>query len=57
MEERSVRGLAAALRGVDEAYPLAGSVELTDLQGRPLALAEAFRPMGDVPGAAVESDH
>jgi putative ABC transport system permease protein len=43
-----------ALRGVDGAYPLAGTVELTDAAGRPVALAEALKPQGAVPGAAVE---
>ncbi len=38
------------LRGVSDAYPLAGAVEL---QGAP-NLKAAFRPDGDAPGAAVE---
>lgn len=38
------------LRGVSEGYPLAGKVELSGAR----SLAEAFRPDGDVPGAAVE---
>jgi putative ABC transport system permease protein len=42
------------LRGVDQAYPLAGTVDLADAAGRTLPLAEAFRPQGRIPGAAVE---
>jgi putative ABC transport system permease protein len=42
------------LRGVDDAYPLAGQVELTDAGGRPVALADALTTRGAVPGAAVE---
>lgn len=42
------------LRGVDGAYPLAGQVELTDAAGRRLTLADALRPEGGIPGAAVE---
>jgi putative ABC transport system permease protein len=42
------------LRGVDDAYPLAGTVELADAAGRPVPLPEAFRPQGRIPGAAVE---
>jgi putative ABC transport system permease protein len=42
------------LRGVDTAYPLAGQVDLADAAGRPVPLAEAFRPDGRTPGAAVE---
>jgi len=38
------------LRGVTDGYPLAGAVELKGVGN----LKEAFRPKGDVPGAAVE---
>jgi putative ABC transport system permease protein len=59
----ATRGMAEApsgerrmveLRAVDNAYPLAGAVELTDAAGRPVALAEALEPQDGVPGAAVE---
>ena len=61
----AVRGMAEApsgerrmveLRGVDRAYPLAGSVELTNAAGRPVSMADALRSEGGVPGAAVETD-
>ena len=42
------------LRGVDDAYPLAGRVDLTGADGRPVSLAQALAPAGGVPGAAVE---
>jgi putative ABC transport system permease protein len=42
------------LRGVDGLYPLAGTVALTDAQGRPMSLAEALGDRGGLPGAAVE---
>ena len=42
------------LRGVDGAYPLAGRVDLTGPDGRPVPLAQALASTGDVPGAAVE---
>lgn len=38
------------LRGVSDGYPLAGRVELGGVR----SLQEAFRPDGDIPGAAVE---
>jgi putative ABC transport system permease protein len=38
------------LRGVSDAYPLSGQVELIGAR----SLAEAFRPQGDAAGAAVE---
>ena len=44
------------LRGVDRAYPLAGSVELTDAAGRPVSMAVALKPQAGIPGAAVETD-
>jgi putative ABC transport system permease protein len=43
------------LRGVDGLYPLAGSVDLQDAAGHPVALAQALEPRGGVPAAAVES--
>ncbi len=43
------------LRGVDDLYPLAGTVEIQDAAGRPVALARALRPVDGVAGAAVES--
>jgi putative ABC transport system permease protein len=43
------------LRGVDSLYPLAGTVDVQDGAGRPLALAQALAPRGGVPGAAVEA--
>ena len=42
------------LRGVDSLYPLAGTVELQDANGRPLSLATALQAQAGVPGAAVE---
>ena len=42
------------IRGVDQAYPLVGRVELTDAAGRPMAL-DAALTSGRVPGAAVEA--
>ena len=41
------------IRGVDQAYPLVGRVELTDATGRAMALDDALTG-GRVPGAAVE---
>ena len=42
------------LRGVDGAFPLAGTVELADAAGRPVRLADALASRGLVPGAVVE---
>jgi putative ABC transport system permease protein len=42
------------IRGVDAAYPLAGTVDLRDAAGRPVSLADALRGRDGVPGAAVE---
>ena len=44
----------AELRGVDERYPLAGTVELTGPDGRSMPIAQALAPRGGLPGAAVE---
>ena len=44
----------ADLRGVDELYPLAGTVDLTGPDGRPMSLAQALAPVEGLPGAAVE---
>ena len=61
----AVRGMAEApsgerrmveLRGVDPSYPLAGTVELADQAGRGVSVADALRPKGKVPGAAVERE-
>jgi putative ABC transport system permease protein len=43
------------LRGVDDAYPIAGQVDLEDADGRQLPLADALAVQGGVPGAAVET--
>jgi putative ABC transport system permease protein len=42
------------LRGVDSLYPLAGTVDVRDSAGRPVAIAEVLKPVKGVPGAAVE---
>ena len=42
------------LRAVDSAYPLAGKVELTGPDGRPVALGQALQPLAGAPAAAVE---
>lgn len=42
------------LRGVDQAYPLAGQVELTDARDRPVSLGWALAMHDGAPGAAVE---
>ena len=42
------------LRAVDQAYPLAGTVDLTGPDGRPVALDQALQPLGGIPAAAVE---
>ncbi|HEY4029570.1 MAG TPA: FtsX-like permease family protein [Caulobacteraceae bacterium] len=42
------------LRGVDGAYPLAGTVDLSDAAGRPVTLAAVFAGRDGLPGAAVE---
>ncbi len=59
----AARGMAEApsgerrmieLRAVDARYPLAGQVELTGPDGRPVALDRALRPLAGIPAAAVE---
>src|ERR1700744_1357252 len=42
------------LRGVDGAYPLAGTVDVQGPGGRPMALSQVFAGQGGLPGAAVE---
>jgi putative ABC transport system permease protein len=42
------------LRGVDGAYPLAGTVDVQGADGRPMALPRVFAGQGGLPGAAVE---
>ncbi len=44
----------AELRGVDGLYPLAGTLELTGPDGKPMTLAKVVAPQGGLPGAAVE---
>ena len=42
------------LRAVGAGYPLAGQVELTGPDGRPLAISDALAPLAGLPAAAVE---
>ena len=42
------------LRAIGAGYPLAGKVELTGPDGRPVALSDALAPLGGLPAAAVE---
>jgi putative ABC transport system permease protein len=44
----------AELRGVDGLYPLAGTVELTGPDGKPMPIAQVLAPVNGAPGAAVE---
>ena len=43
------------LRGVGPGYPLAGAVELTGPEGRPVSINDALAEADGLPGAAVES--
>lgn len=44
----------ADLRGVDGLYPLAGTVELTGPDGKPMPIVKALAQVDGLPGAAVE---